>query len=185
MIPAQPAKPAGPALIDLYTAQVSDYMTTDFPGTVSYDWILDPATAGTLQVNAYEATISWDTGFMGQTELKVMATNSCGSSIWSDSLIITVTNSTGIGDLEQNLGVAIYPNPNKGIFTLELESKDDMYINLHIFNSSNALVYREDNLHLNGRYSDKINLGNLASGVYSLRIESKQGVLSRQIIIGE
>lgn len=185
MTPAQPAKPAGPALVDLYAGYVSDYVTTDFPGTVSYDWILNPASAGTIQINAYEANIEWEIGFMGQAELKVMATNSCGSSIWSDSLTITVTNSTGIGDLEQNLGVVIYPNPNKGVFTLELESKDNMYINLHIYNSSNALVYQEDNLRLSGRYTDKIDLSNLATGIYSLRIESKQGVLSRQIIIGE
>ncbi len=183
--PDQPAKPAGPAFVDLHAGNVSSYATTNFPGTVSYDWVLSPSNAGILQSNDNETTVTWNAGYLGLAELKVMATNDCGSSIWSDSLEITIANSTGIGDLEQNLGVNIYPNPNKGVFTLELETADDMYINLYIFNSSNALVYQQDNLHLKGSYSEKIDLSKLAAGLYNLHIESKNGKISKQVIVGE
>jgi len=183
--PEQPAKPAGPTLVDIYEGNSSTYLTTEFPGLNNYDWVLDPETAGTVNNNGNEAVVEWDMAFTGQVELKVMADNDCGSSIWSDSLLVTVTNTTGIGDLEQNLGVAIYPNPNKGVFTLELEAAEQMYVNIYIFNSSNSLVYQLDNLLLTTKYSDRIDLSKYATGVYNLHIESKNGKLSKQVIVGE
>jgi len=129
--------------------------------------------------------VEWDEDFSGQASLKVMATNNCGSSIWSDSLEITVTNTTGIGDLEQSIGVDIYPNPNHGIFTLALSTEKAMYINVYIFSSNNTLVYQLDNLKLSGSYNEQIDLSNFASGMYTLSIESKDGKLSRQVILGD
>ena len=151
----------------------------------TYDWELNPATAGNLLVNEYQAEVEWDDDFTGSAMLKVMATNDCGSSEWSEELQINVINTTGIGSLEQNLGVEIYPNPNKGSFTLEMNTAQDTYVNIYIFSGNNAKVYELNNIHLTGNWTRKIDLSSLSSGMYTIRIESREGSLSKQIIIRE
>ena len=182
--PDQPSKPAGPSFVDMYVGKTSTYLTTEIPEVQGYQWEILPETAGTIINNDHEAIIEWDESFIGEAALKVMATNNCGSSIWSDSLLITVTNTTGIGDLEQNIDINIYPNPNKGAFTLELQTVEAMYVNIYIFNAGNAIVYQLNNLRLTGQYTEKIDLSKLAPGMYSLSIESNRGKVSKQLIFG-
>ena len=183
--PAQPAMPAGPAMVDINEGNLTNYVTTDFPDILSYSWKLEPAAAGNILNNGFEATVEWDVDYTGQAHLNVMATNICGESTWSDSLQITVVNTTGISDLEQSLDLGIYPNPNNGVFTLELSTQEEMYINIYVYNANNAIVYTSENLHLNGRHTEQINLSNLAKGMYTLTIESKRRMLSRQVVVSE
>jgi len=184
-IPEQPAMPSGPSIVDLFAGNITNYLTSEFPGNTIYMWELTPPETGSIENNGNEAIISWDVSYAGEAELKVKASNDCGISIWSDSLLIEISNTTGIGELEKNLDVSVYPNPNKGVFTLEMESVSDIYVNLYIYNSSNAIVYTIENLHVNGKFADRIDLSQFAAGMYSLRIESKEGSLSKQILIGK
>lgn len=183
-VPEQPAKPAGPAQVDLYEGNATEYLSTELP-LASYEWLLDPSNAGSIQNNGHIAGLEWNEDFTGSVTLKVKASNDCGESEWSEELEISVINTTGIGDLEQNLGIEIYPNPNKGTFTLEMNVEEETYVNIYIFSSNNAIVYELNNINLSGNWSKRIDMSKQAAGMYNLRIENKGGAVSKQIIIGE
>jgi hypothetical protein len=179
----QPAKPAGPGMVDLYEGNISDYITSELPDALYYLWELDPANAGEVFNSGFDVSIKWDTTYVGQAWLKVMVTNICGDSPWSDSLEIMIVNTFGIGELEQELGLEIYPNPSSGTFTIEFNSMKEMYVNIHVMNSLSAVVFQSENIHLTGHYTNRIDLGHLAEGMYTITVENERGRLSRQLII--
>jgi hypothetical protein len=182
---AQAHQPAGPELVDLYEGYTSNYITLELPTALNYTWSLEPVEAGSILNSGYDIGIEWNEDFTGQAELKVMASNQCGDGPWSDNLEITVVNTTGINELEQNLGLQVYPNPNKGVFTVQFKTKEEMYVNISLYNSLNAEVYRSESIHINGQHSEQLKLGHLAQGMYTLSIESKSGRASRQVIVKE
>jgi PKD repeat protein len=87
-MPAIPDKPMGDTLV-CFNADFSDYTTN----TTSSIWDLSPSSAGTL--NYYDSTchIIWNQSFTGQSSLKVMASNNCGNSEFSEVLTINKTDS--------------------------------------------------------------------------------------------
>jgi PKD repeat protein len=59
-------------------------------GVTSYDWILDPAEAGTISGNGgTNITVIWDPDFLGTIELMVAGINYCGIGEYSNPLTIT------------------------------------------------------------------------------------------------
>jgi len=181
----QPAKPAGPAFVDLYEGSLTTYETSTIPEVLEYSWEIIPEEAAEIVNNGPEATIEWDTTFIGQAQLKVMATNMCGTSPWSDSLQITVVNTTGTAELEKNLGLEIYPNPNQGTFNIVFSTLQEMYINIYIISQQGSIVYRKENKHLNGHFSEQINLGHLVAGVYTVTVENKADRIYRKVVVKE
>jgi len=65
----------------------------------------------------------------------------------------------------------IYPNPNQGSFTLELNSLVPQNLNLVITNAIGARVYAENGVTFSGQLIKHINL-DIPSGVYFLSIEN-------------
>jgi uncharacterized protein (TIGR02145 family) len=64
------------------------------PNTTSYNWILLPATAGTISGNTMSMTINWSAAFIGTASLTVEGVNSCG-----------------VGNLSPALSILVNPNP--------------------------------------------------------------------------
>jgi len=56
----------------------------------TYEWILTPANAGTINGNANNIQIAWSPAFTGMATLKVRGVNDCGASAWSPVLEIQV-----------------------------------------------------------------------------------------------
>jgi hypothetical protein len=184
-VPAKPAMPAGPSLVDLFYGNISVYLTTALSGDVDYEWLLEPSSAGTMEQNDNEATVTWDETYMGIAYLKVVASNSCGYGQWSDSLEITVVNTTGIGNLQKDMGIGIYPNPNKGSFTIDLSSERDIVIDIFLSSPSGMVVYKELGIHVNGTFKKLLEPGNLAAGIYTLTFENQNGRVSKPIVISD
>ena len=184
-LPIQPAKPAGPSMLDLYNGNASVYLTSEQVGISDYTWVIEPLSAGMILDNEAEATVNWNDSFTGTAMLKVMTSNLCGNSIWSDKLEINITNTFGIHDLEKQIGVNVYPNPNNGSFSINLSTESIMKVNIYIRNSLSTIVYESLDVQLRGKHNKQISLGQLSAGVYTIIIEGKAGRLSRQVIVQE
>lgn len=182
--PARPAKPAGPSYVDLYTSTSTTFSTTDFPGSVAYSWALVPE-AGELDTNVNHVTIYWDEDFSGQCMLKVMATNMCGPGPWSDSLAITVVNTTGTDEHNGGLRINIFPNPGLGAFNISLKSSQVMTINMHIFDPHGKLVYRSGKLSVDRERIERPALENCSPGMYTLIIYHERGRSINKLVILE
>ncbi len=68
----------------------SSYSTAGLSGITFYDWLLEPANAGTVSGTSTNATVIWDENFLGDATLKVSGINYCGIGEYSNPLNITV-----------------------------------------------------------------------------------------------
>ncbi len=102
------------------------------------------------------------------------------------SLIITGNNLT-LGTSENALSnsLVVYPNPNKGEFTISFDSSlsDNSDVNVDIYDVSGRLVYKNVFTNNTVRFNETISLDNVASGVYIANISKGLNVTSQKIII--
>ncbi|WP_178985769.1 S8 family serine peptidase [Winogradskyella helgolandensis] len=102
------------------------------------------------------------------------------------SLIITGSNLTlGTSDNVLSNSLVVYPNPNKGEFTISFDSSlnNTNDVKVDIYDISGRLVYK--NAFDNGsvRFNETINLSGVTSGVYIANISQGSNVTSQKIII--
>lgn len=74
----------------------------------------------------------------------------------------------------------IYPNPNDGIFNIEINDPRIVASKILVFNVNGQLVWKGD---LQGSSKYRINLSHFSTGVYFLRLESEETVLTQKIVI--
>jgi hypothetical protein len=109
----------------------------------------------------------------------VTATDSNGC-INSDSTVIIIENCevSQTHDLD-DMDIIIYPNPNNGIFTIELNNHLNEEINISFISSLGQIVNQQ-------KFNSNIinfNTPYLSSGIYSLIIKSKNESFVKKIII--
>ncbi len=95
----------------------------------------------------------------------VKVTNGFGCSNLSDPSEQFMVGVPGLSELSWNL----YPNPSKGVFTLEIELKEDCVVNITMFDASGKQVFEQKEHASGGIYTRELTLS-LAPGTYTLRI---------------
>lgn len=88
--PLQAGTPQGDATICQASAG-NIFTTTGSSFATSYEWILDPTTAGTITGTGTEVTLDVAADFTGSAVLRVRAINDCGNGDISDPLDLTIT----------------------------------------------------------------------------------------------
>jgi len=81
-----------------------------------------------------------------------------------------------------NLSIRIMPNPNKGVFFLELEAQGKQEYQIQIFDALGKEIYNQT-IEFEDYKKLKIDLESKPAGVYQLRIVLEEEVISRRIII--
>ena len=76
---------------------------------------------------------------------------------------------------------SLYPNPNKGSFTLEFKDMNDSY-SVEVFDITGKIIY-ENNYSQSSNLVQTINLDKPASGVYFVNIKSDKGLVTKKLII--
>lgn len=181
---ATPEIPTGPDYINLYISTETEYYTTGSPESEFYEWSLVPSDAGIVSIlDTTTALVIWNLSFSGEAGLTVMGTNDCGSSDWSDTLAITVDYMVGLDNSDNKISSSIYPNPNNGVFTVNLQSVKDQNFTIKVLNILGQTVYKRTFVHLSGIYSDPIQLTSVSNGIFFLQIESESTIYKQKIII--
>ena len=80
--PVAPGLPQGEGSL-CNTAPVQTYSTGSVANATSYTWNLTPPESGILTPNGTSCTIDWNDTWTGTAQLKVQASNDCGSGPWS------------------------------------------------------------------------------------------------------
>ena len=91
---------------------------------------------------------------------------------------ITVHNCTGVEEVAT--GLNIYPNPNTGIFFMDLQGMETA--NIKIYNAVGTLVYEESD-YTNDNSMKRIDLSQQAEGVYMLIVENDDQKLIKKIVV--
>jgi hypothetical protein len=124
----------------------------------------DPASAG---VGTHSITYTWF--------------DACGG-FNTTGLCTTVDQGVGIGGSNMTSGgVLIYPNPNRGQFTVELDLMG--LVSLQVFDARGALVHNEVFTSNGSRTQRNLNLSALAKGNYMLQVQNNGGTVTQQVVI--
>jgi PKD repeat protein len=81
-----------------------------------------------------------------------------------------------------SLGAMLYPNPNDGTFTLELQSQQLKEARLMIFNGMGQLIL-QDVMQVNGNTRRKFSLQQHPKGVYFVQVATQKGIVYREKVI--
>tara|TARA_B110000459_G_scaffold2990_1_gene3401 strand:- start:627 stop:2687 length:2061 start_codon:yes stop_codon:yes gene_type:complete len=78
--------------------------------------------------------------------------------------------------------VSIYPNPNNGSFTVELQSNTFNNVSIDIYDIRGRKIYSQDYGN-NSNFKQVIELGNIESGVYLMTVSDDQRKITKRIIV--
>ncbi|MBW8050657.1 MAG: T9SS type A sorting domain-containing protein, partial [Cytophagales bacterium] len=98
---------------------------------------------------------------------------------------ITVVEPTGIVDIDFVNSINIYPNPNLGEFSIEMEISqvEDIQVKIISLTGRKKEVYYEKLSQFTGTYRKQINLDKFAKGVYQLQVITTYGTVNRKVIL--
>ncbi|HXB13572.1 MAG TPA: T9SS type A sorting domain-containing protein, partial [Bacteroidia bacterium] len=89
---------------------------------------------------------------------------------------VTINNATGIDNIDYSQVTTIFPNPNKGVFTIEVQGgRDNQYI--EVYDMLGEKVYTSSLIPLQMGSSVQIDIGSKASGLYLYRVITETGSL--------
>jgi PKD repeat protein len=129
--------------------------------------VIDGATAQTyepIQNGAYSLTVTQ---------------GSCTSEASPEHTVMWV----GIAEQFANQVVKIYPTPNQGRFTIEINTAAPDVLNMKVYDATNAIVYQEDKIQVNGPFKNQIDLGSLPSGIYFMILEGQTEQYMQKVVI--
>ena len=182
-LPETPETPEGPEYVDLYYTTTSEYSTEGANFALQYEWVLEPDYAGILNNDDLTCILIWDPGFLGEAFLAVKGINECGDGPFSELLEILVDNTVGLDEKMTITSINILPNPNSGLFDVEIIADKDSFINIQIFDIIGNKVYEENHAAINCRYLNTIDLRKQNKGLYFIFIDGENIKTVKKIII--
>lgn len=159
MLPAYVALPEPPFQLTGGTPPGGEYSGTG----VSNGWF-DPSAAG---MGPHTITYTF-------TDVN-LCTNSATD-------IITVTEFIGIDESNLSKAVGIYPNPNTGGFSLDLNTAQQGRYDIRVINTVNEVLYHEAGVQLGAGMKKQFDL-NLANGIYFVKLSNKDQEFVKKMVV--
>lgn len=130
------------------------------------------------------ATIS---GLTANTSYDYRVRSECGGGNNSSYFAIQSFSTTlRIGMEAEELaikGVYIFPNPAKDNVSVEITSASSRIVNIALVNSLGQIVYRTDNVTVDGKTTHIIDLKKMNNGMYYVNIYDGEEILSHQLVV--
>jgi hypothetical protein len=139
----------------------------------SYDW----STGDDSQT----LTINKDNFDYGVQNVSVEVTTEDGCSSTAE-VSVELKDCTTIGENGANLSFDVYPNPNSGSFTIELNSNGSEMVTVKIVSVTGALVYNRV-VEVNGVSKQFIDLDDYSKGVYTVSVYGDNYQINKKIVI--
>ena len=150
--------------------------TDSSTNALQWNWNFGDGNTETMQnpthsydsVGTYTVTLIVDTGICSDT-----ATS-----------IIVVVNNVGVKGLQSASDhLQIYPNPNTGQFTLEMDLQEETKLNIKFYHFTGQLIYSEVIGNVIGNYTQQIDLNGYSKGVYFVQISIDNSILTRKVVL--
>jgi len=176
--PSQPGSISG--TFNVQTGTTQTYQITSVTGANSYSWSVPSGSGWSINSGQGSTSINLTTG-SSSGDICVYASNNCGDSP-AQCQSITVIPS-GIDGIAAFNNILIYPNPNTGLFTIELENTKPIKLVIKITNIIGQTVYEKDLGTVSGLYKKEIELNKQAKGIYTLQFITDEGTTVREIVV--
>ena len=159
----------GDTEVDSYLTPNSVFVQSGFMSATNYQWEIEPTVAGTLTTNGGIVLVNWSPEFKGNATLRVMVSNACGEG--ENAITVNVKNSAVVS--ENSINAKLYPNPTSGDINIEVPGMQHITI-------TNTLGQTVVDMELDADTSS-INMAQFGTGVYVVRILTKDGSCIRRI----
>ncbi|MEO7976517.1 T9SS type A sorting domain-containing protein [Flavobacterium sp.] len=148
------------------------------------EWIL-PSNATIVNKNKDYAEISFSE--IGQYEITLNTKKGNCTAFQTKQIIVTEgefeENNPDEAETEKKFDLKIYPNPSKGIFTVDVMLDKVMPAHVKVYNLNNNLLIDSKSQEGKDNYLFNFSLSGLPAGLYFVLFESQQGSKLRKIII--
>jgi hypothetical protein len=115
----------------------------------------------------------------GTYNVCLTATNPWGSDQYCKNIIL---DGVGIEDMDLNVG-SIVPNPTKGNIQINLNAKNSNNVTIGIYNILGELITERFENNVNGSQTLSFDISNQAEGVYFVRVQSENQLISKKITL--
>jgi Secretion system C-terminal sorting domain/SprB repeat len=151
------------------------------PQPDSLEWVL-PLDANVKEKNKDFVEMSFSKA--GEYELTLNTKRGNCTAFQSKKILVVEGNYVDPElDAKTVFDLKIYPNPSDGVFTIDAKLESVMPVKIKLYNLTNNAIIDAKTDEGKSEYSFSFNLNGLASGVYYVLFESKQGNKLRKIII--
>jgi hypothetical protein len=94
-----------------------------------------------------------------------------------------ISISTGIVNVSTINAVDIYPNPNTGIFNMNIVLTKQQNVHIKVFNALGQIIETEDYGKLNGKVEKQFDMSSFGKGVYFVQVIGDNGVQYRKVVV--
>lgn len=154
-----------PGLLVTFTAT-----GTDAGSKPQYQWKLN----GQDIQGATDKT--WATTSLANNDIvtcDIVSDYDCPQPVTASSNAITVPVQVSVSSINGIEDIALYPNPNKGSFTIK-GKVNSARATVEIINAVGQTVYSKEITTTNGKLYEEINAGNVPDGIYLLRVNADE-----------
>ena len=116
---------------------------------------------------------------VGTVNITLTATDECGNTS-NCNFDVDITNSSGIAD-NTRVNITIFPNPNKGLFTVDLGTEMRGDITIQVYTLLGEIVYNEAKENAHTAY--KLDLQHVEKGIYFVSIKGDEKSIVKKIMI--
>jgi hypothetical protein len=159
------------------------YSVVTIPNASTYSWNYS-GTGVTINGTGNAVTLDYALGATSGN-LTVLGTNSCGVNGTSNFISIVVTSCVGIEENNSGISVQIVPNPNPGVFNIQMSSDNSTTYGLKIYNSLGQIVMERSETITTGVNRIDVNMADQPTGNYYLTLVNDQNSIVKAFIISK
>ncbi|AZA79953.1 T9SS C-terminal target domain-containing protein [Chryseobacterium sp. G0186] len=156
------------------TTNVSILLSTD--GGLTFPQVL---VASTPNNGSYTFNVPEGLGTSSKVRIMIKAVDNVFLNV--NKTNFSINSTLGTKEIEKaEEGIKIYPNPSKGVFTIEAESKNGL--SYSVFAMDGKLVNAKKEVK-NGKVREEVNLSHLPIGTYIIQLDKEGQKVSKKLII--
>jgi PKD repeat protein len=142
---------------------------------LTYHWLFGDGAFSDAQIPTYKYPA------VGEYKVTLVATTIEGNCTCSKTMDLSVN--LGLKEpSSEGLAVTVYPNPNKGEFSISVEGNTGKTLSIEVFNVLGEKVKTiQTNYSTNGVY--EVEMGDLVSGVYLVKVDNGSDVITKKITV--
>jgi hypothetical protein len=99
------------------------------------------------------------------------------------SVLISVNECASVPGIPGLNAVNIYPNPNDGLFSLEIKTTKKLDVVLYVYGADGEQIVESRTLNVQGSHNETIDLPDLQAGIYYVLIENEEGKVSKKFVV--
>ena len=156
------------------SSYVTGIFTSTSTGTIySYSWDFGDGTTSTAEnpIHIFPSP--------GYQYVSLTVTGPCGTSTYNDSILLELV---GIDENQLDNSLTIYPNPNKGEFTMNISLEGASNVSATLVDARGMVIWDTEMKNINGNVTKVIDL-DVAPGVYFMKVSVDDTSTLRKVLV--